>query len=90
MPRKNGSDPLLPARGCFGQETQHRLHGRIALPRKVRDELGLREGDIELNIVDGVVVIRPVVSEMNLPADHVDLPPLTNEDVEVMRRSVNR
>jgi AbrB family looped-hinge helix DNA binding protein len=65
--------------------------GRIALPRRMRNELGLREGDeVQIDVVDGGIVIRPVTSETTLPADHVDLPPLTNEDVEVMRRSVNR
>jgi AbrB family looped-hinge helix DNA binding protein len=41
--------------------------GRVVIPKRIRDDLGLDAGrDLEINVVDGKVEIEPVPVEMRL------------------------
>jgi AbrB family looped-hinge helix DNA binding protein len=73
--------------------------GRLVVPKRIRDALGLRGGDaVEIDERDGVIEIRPVAGELEVretaegPVAHaLHLPPpltdeLVRETLEHLRR----
>jgi AbrB family looped-hinge helix DNA binding protein len=73
--------------------------GRIVVPKRLRDELGLRAGqELEVSIRDGRIQIEPVTAALHLverdgvlvaEAD-APLPPLTAEEVRDTLERVRR
>lgn len=73
--------------------------GRVVVPQAMRDEIGWRGGEaIEIEVVDGGVLISPVTMKMTLvegdegvyAVAEEELPPLTTDIVDATRRSVRR
>ena len=73
--------------------------GRVVIPRAIRDELGWSGGEeIEIEVVDGAVMIAPVTTKMTLvetkdgivAVPETELPPLTGAIVERIKNSVRR
>lgn len=73
--------------------------GRVVVPKPLRDALGLTpNGDIEISLDDGRIVIEPspVTKRLRVDADglvlvaDVDLPPLTAEQVRATLEATRR
>jgi AbrB family looped-hinge helix DNA binding protein len=72
--------------------------GRIVIPKKLRDEAGLSPGaEVEVTACEGVVYVEAPSVEFRLERrGHLlvlvpdeDLPPMTAEDVERVRKAIH-
>lgn len=73
--------------------------GRVVVPKRIRDKLGLRGGEeLEVEERDGVIELRPAASELTIvetpegPVLHAPegTPPLTDEMVRDVLERIRR
>lgn len=69
--------------------------GRLVIPKPLRDELGLRPGEVELTADGAGLRIEPLVTEgLEQDGDWLVIPasgqPMTVDDIDALRRADQR
>lgn len=69
--------------------------GRLVIPKPLRDELGLRPGEVELTVDGAALRIEPLLAEgLEREGDWLIIPaagqPMTVDDIDVLRRADQR